>query len=277
MASEDVFRERGWWRPRTLVLDDGGMLLSRWPGRARRIWWSEVRGVEWLGADRAVVRTARDGVDLNERYGDVAEVVARLEARARDAQEAWSAGQLPSEVMAEWLGLRDGFGMHACVTVEWPAVWSGAVVVLLFFLLQARSPLGITLACLLAALWGLALDRSRRRGWPGTVTVLATGEDLTVTRPGDRFQCRWSEVSDLAISTNGDEAILEVNGRRVTIPLGRFSRSRLLYAMRCYRAVLHGRFAAAGIAPPPDSALSRMTEADAPDASRGLSRIEEDA
>jgi hypothetical protein len=270
----DTFRERRPWRPRTLVLDDGGLLVCRWPGRARRIWWSEVRGVEWLGADRAVVRTARGDVDLGDSFGDVEALVERLERRARQAKAAWRAGGVPPEVLARWLELPDG-GELVCAPRRARSLYWLAALLIVAVKEATDLPLPESLVVaiiVLLPLIGVAMpDRF-------TATVRANVAWLSVRRGRKLFRCRWPELTEVVVGhctddrPRGEEVILAAHGERVTFVARGRGRARLLAALRRYEAALHGRFDEAGLAPPPDGALSRISEAEEPDVARGISR-----
>lgn len=269
----DHFRERRLWRPRTLVADDGGLIVQRGWGRARRIWWSDVRAVEWLGPDRAVVRTARGDIELTPSFGEVGDIVASLEMRARAAQEAWRAGHVPPDIMAHWLDLGDG---GALVCQPHRTRWRWWVVGLLIAAgILMRQPLpAVALAGLLLAVLQRWVTPARE-----APIVLASADGLTVWQRHRVFRCHWSEVTALSVEQaggdahRGEDVQLAARGERITFAVRGRERSRLLSALRRYEAALGGRFDEAGLAPPPDTALSRLTGDEVLDDRRGLSRM----
>lgn len=70
----------------TVVADTEGLLLKRrwyWP---RRIWWEEVRQVEWLAHGRVRLWLAEGAVMLDQRLPDLRDLVATIEAAASEVR-----------------------------------------------------------------------------------------------------------------------------------------------------------------------------------------------
>jgi hypothetical protein len=94
-----------------------------------------------------------------------------------------------------------------------------------------------------------------------------------VEREGEQFRCHWSELTELSVAHGRGEVTLAAHGERITFTVGGLHAERLLSALRRYQAASHRGFESAGDVPPPDSALSLVTDFKPGDDGRGISRV----